>query len=962
MNGREARFLSELEQIRRIEPEEVQLEADSSSGFEDTKLFLEGAFRSAPPTGTEPLLKGQAAIDDLAFQQVPVRRALEQPRVRLLIADDVGLGKTLEAGLVTSELILRNRARRILVVTTRAMLAQFQKEFWTRFAIPLARLDGNAIKRMRNRIPAHYNVFDQFERVIVSIDTLKGDLGIRTSLEKSRWNLVIIDEAHNAARRRRTQGSASLRARLAELLSRQTDSLLLLTATPHDGSQESFASLVEMLDPARIPDPSRITRADIDDLVVRRFRNSDEVVADLEKHVPERSLECRSFRLSPDEDEACRMIADLRLDMDDDGKKRPALDLFRTTLAKAMFSSPMACLQTARRRLDLKRDGTSRNSEGDRRALGKLVDQLQGIDAGNFEKYLSLRQYLRELNWDGKDPRDRIVIFSERLKTLSFLESQLVDDLGLDPSTIGRVDGGSLEADREMQKTLEDFGQKQAKIRILLASDMASEGLNLHFQCHRLIHFDLPWSLIRFQQRNGRIDRYGQDRQPQIVYFVGESSHEKVRDMWVLEKLVEKDLAAQKGVDDPAVFLGVGDAEGEEEVVAEAVASGEGADRFEELMDRNVAERQSRAGSAEESPEEDKAAILFGAFMDDAETIDYADASEPGTRDSTTAGDRPRLYDSTFNYAANALGRLAREGKHRLLAREPEIDPESGVIRFEVPESMKATDNFGYSSSSDVDDRYMPREAVTKGKIVLTDSRETMNADIENARFDERAWPEKQYLWDIHPVLKWLYDGTDQLFERGSAPLCRLPESLESGQVAVLLHGAISNRVGTPIVDSWGIVRVTLRDQLDFDVGRVERVEDFFRETGFGRRISNRGNADPDTARDALGPAIAEFRRHLLDLRSERFDRLEEFRIEHEQRLAEFKRRFSDKLVSDFGEAVEDEGRAVTIQDRRRRKRREERERKIRDIFEDWENWFQDNCEIVEESSPHVEVKAVFQG
>ena len=88
---------------------------------------------------------------------------------------------------------------------------------------------------------------------------------------------------------------------------------------------------------------------------------------------------------------------------------------------------------------------------------------------------------------------------------------------------------------------------------------MASAGLNLHFQCHRLIHFDLPWSLLRFQQRNGRIDRYGQDRNPEIYYFVAATTHPKIRQMWVLDKLVEKDEAARQGVGDPAVFLNAGD-------------------------------------------------------------------------------------------------------------------------------------------------------------------------------------------------------------------------------------------------------------------------------------------------------------------------------------------------------------------------------------------------------------------
>src|SRR5260370_15436709 len=165
---------------------------------------------------------------------------------------------------------------------------------------------------------------------------------------------------------------------------------------------------------------------------------------------------------------------------------------------------------------------------------------------------------------------------------------------------IGRIEGGSVEAEDKTQRLLEAFGQEKSPIRILLASDMASEGLNLHFQSHRLIHLDLPWSLLRFQQRNGRIDRYGQDRSPQIYYFVGESTHPKVRDMWVLEKLVEKDAAAQKGVGDPAVFLGVGDAELEEEVGAPAGSDGIGADAFAAQMNRRAQEAKQTASVDDE--------------------------------------------------------------------------------------------------------------------------------------------------------------------------------------------------------------------------------------------------------------------------------------------------------------------------------------------------------------------------
>ncbi|SDG58866.1 DEAD/DEAH box helicase family protein [Thalassobaculum litoreum] len=210
VRDKEARFVWDLEKDASIlDPALVRLVPDNSTGLIDTKLHLEAAFRHTPTTSRQPLTLGRAAIDDLKFQHLPVEKALAQDRVRLLIADDVGLGKTLEAGLIASELAMRGRADRILVVATRAMLTQFQKEFWTRFSIPLARLDSAAIRRMRNRIPAHYNVFDQFDRSIVSIDTLKRDAQIREGIKNSYWDLIIIDEAHNAAVRRNTSGTKS---------------------------------------------------------------------------------------------------------------------------------------------------------------------------------------------------------------------------------------------------------------------------------------------------------------------------------------------------------------------------------------------------------------------------------------------------------------------------------------------------------------------------------------------------------------------------------------------------------------------------------------------------------------------------------------------------------------------------------------------------------------------------------
>ena len=172
-------------------------------------------------------------------------------------------------------------------------------------------------------------------------------------------------------------------------------------------------------------------------------------------------------------------------------------------------------------------NGTSRGTPEDQDRLISLLDEVRAIGTNEFSKYQDLLLTLKDIKWNGRDPRDRLVIFSERIATVAWLAERLQNDLGLSDDQIARIDGGSVEADTQTQQVIESFGQERSQIRILIASDMASEGLNLHFQCHRLIHFDLPWSLLRFQQRNGRIDRYGQDRAPQITYFVGKSTHPK---------------------------------------------------------------------------------------------------------------------------------------------------------------------------------------------------------------------------------------------------------------------------------------------------------------------------------------------------------------------------------------------------------------------------------------------------
>ena len=236
-----------------LEPEKTILVPDETPRFAMSRLFLEATLRRTPLPQSERglALPDRFLLDPLTYQQRPAELALKGLRPRILLADVVGLGKTLEIGLILAELIRRGRGDRILVVTPQQVLEQFQQELWTRFAIPLIRLDSVGIQRIQREIPAGRNPFTFYKRIIISIDTLKGD-AYRHHLDNMHWDAVVIDESHNLI------GESSLRNKLARRLAQHTDALLLASATPHNGDAESFAELISMLDPAAIADKRRL--------------------------------------------------------------------------------------------------------------------------------------------------------------------------------------------------------------------------------------------------------------------------------------------------------------------------------------------------------------------------------------------------------------------------------------------------------------------------------------------------------------------------------------------------------------------------------------------------------------------------------------------------------------------------------------------------------------------------------
>jgi superfamily II DNA/RNA helicase len=264
-------------------------------------------------------------------------------------------------------------------------------------------------------------------------------------------------------------------------------------------------------------------------------------------------------------------------------------------MQKAMFSSPYAALDSAVSRIALlqAKQGITEDEQLEVSALNEFIVALDAIDASSFSKFQRLTALLNcsEFGWHQSDPEDRLVIFSERIESLRWLQDALPKVTGLKPANFELLHGGM--TDTEQQDIVERFGRRDDPMRVLLCSDVASEGLNLHYFCHRLVHFDLPWSLMVFQQRNGRVDRYGQTRQPRIVYLYTETTIERIKgDMRILEILQTKDEQANKNLGDPASFLHVYDPEKEAEKVAEIMAEGTSPEQFEATIDAAQASSQ----------------------------------------------------------------------------------------------------------------------------------------------------------------------------------------------------------------------------------------------------------------------------------------------------------------------------------------------------------------------------------
>ena len=903
VKDKETIFLTDLESIQIVNPAEVKLVPDHSPHYRRSLLYLESQWRQQIPTDTNIHIGYKAAMDPMPYQLDPAKLSLQRPRQRILIADTVGLGKTLEAGILMSELIARGKGKRILVVTVKSMMTQFQKEMWNRFTIPLVRLDSNKIQKIRASLPSNYNPFFYYDKTIVSIDTLKRDVEYRTHLENAYWDIIVIDEAQNVADRGDHQAQ---RSRLAKLLANRSDTMIMLSATPHDGRAKSFASLMNMLDPTAIANPEDYSPEDIKGLCIRRFKQ--DVKDQVGGAFLERTVSLERCHASAREEYAYEIFADMELQMDI-GRERGSSHLFKTSLEKSLFSSPAACIKSIDARLAKL---NKKYGFGDIKDIGKLEslrDALQRIKPEDFSRYQKLLDLLRspEYGWDSSATDDRLVIFTERIETMKYLVEHLRADLSISANAIQEISGGM--SDAEQQAIVENFGRTESPIRVLVASDVASEGLNLHYLSHRLIHFDIPWSLMVFQQRNGRIDRYGQQKRPDIRYMMIESDNKRSKgDMRIIEILISKEEQAFKNIGDPSLLLGKFTIEDEELVVIDAIEKGSDAEAFEDFLNN---------GEAEFDP--------FEALMRGAE-----ESEEPEIEKSKTVSDETLFTD--IDYLSQALAYLNKNESHPV----EKLSTVSG-LDIKITEDMRRRLR-----------ALVPEEALPQGDTLRLSDDTTfvmneMRRSMQN-NMAETAWPKTQYLWQQHPIFNWVNDKAGLLFDRGQAPMIGIPGRLSIGESIFVISGSIPNQKSTPLVDEWfGLVFKDGKFAETIDMHEV------IRRTGI--RSTSLSNIDAitvdnvNTAEGLREEAVFNARKFLRAKFKDYQNRIDPLLDEEVDKLIALQEKHHDYYKQTLSTQL---------------RKLEEKNRSVDELFDDFINWVTETLTI--QDNPYIRIIAVFTG
>ena len=473
---------------------------------------------------------GRLEIDPLPHQLHLVHHILRSGNLNWLIADDVGLGKTIEVGMILAALRERRGFERILVVTPAGLTRQWQEELGSKFGMDDFLIYG------RDFHVHDPSLWRMYPRVIASIDRLKHDNHLPVIAASGRWDLVVFDEAHRLSRREwGSKIESTQRYRLARQLRAQTDHLMLLTATPHQGRADQFRALLELLRPEWAERFDRLeAQPELLRELVYRNRKADVTNADGEFIFHGQDVHAVPVALDEAERDFDRALQRYFREGYDraerlGGETGRAIGFVMTTFRKLAASSHAAILRALRKRRDMllaREDTTSEGHDGewDARHQGEWeearaaqpgssffedeIDQLEALIEQASElvdQDSKLVFFLEELLAPmlAEEPARKLLVFTEFRATQDLLAQALVARHGA--GCVGLIHGGmSLD---EKRATVEGF---RDELQFVVSTEAGGEGINLHHRCHTMVNYDLPWNPMRLVQRMGRLYRYGQ--------------------------------------------------------------------------------------------------------------------------------------------------------------------------------------------------------------------------------------------------------------------------------------------------------------------------------------------------------------------------------------------------------------------------------------------------------------------
>jgi superfamily II DNA or RNA helicase len=583
----------EAQAILLVAPEQLKPVGDLRTGAQEI-AYVTAAAKVADALEENTLLAPiESSVIPLPHQILALLKAVSSDRVRLLLADEVGLGKTIEAGLIIKELKLRGLIRRVLVVAPKGLVSQWAAEMRTHFGEEFRLLLPSDFPAFR-RVAGQDNVWKMYDQIICPMDAVKPIDNRRgwskeqlaeynrdrfEDLLAANWDLIVIDEAHRLG----GMTDQVARFRLGQGLAEAAPYLLLLTATPHQGKTDSFHRLVSLLDKTAFPDPGSVSRERLEPYLVRTEkrraidaqgnplfkprRTQLEPVHWSDRHLLQRQLyEAISEYVRIGYNQAIR-------------EKKNYVGFLLILMQRLVTSSTRAIRTTLERRLEMLQapeeqlslfppgfddewpdmDGQeqiemllrmrTKALRNERAEVQLLLDLAKRTEATTADaKAEALLDWIYRLQQEESDPDLKVLLFTEFVPSQEMLRDFLAER-GFSVACLN----GSMDLDARKQ-VLQAFA---GDVRILVSTDAGGEGLNLQF-CHVVVNFDIPWNPMRLEQRIGRVDRIGQGRVVRALNLVLEDTVEfRVREV-LEEKLAV--ILREFGVDKTGDVLDSADA------------------------------------------------------------------------------------------------------------------------------------------------------------------------------------------------------------------------------------------------------------------------------------------------------------------------------------------------------------------------------------------------------------------